>query len=105
MFRRSRQNRKSIFIVSPDYYEPPKRTFRVNGNIYLIFKLNNFRDVQNIYEGEASMDMTLNDFKYLTSTCRNEKHQPLKIDMTEDKYTGLFRLGLNSSFVPNSFPV
>ena len=50
------------------------------------------------------MDMTLNEFKLLTSTCRNEKYQPLTSHMTKDKYTGRYRLGLNSIFVPNSSP-
>ena len=48
--------------------------------------------------------MSLNEFKYLTSTCWNEKYQPLTNDMTKDKYTGRYRLGLNSLFVPNSNP-
>ena len=48
------------------------------------------------------MDMTLNEFKLLTFTRRNEKYQPLTIDMTNDKYTGRYRLGLNSLFVPNT---
>ena len=34
------------------------------------------------------MDLTLNEFRYLTSACWNEKYQPLFIDMTKDKYTG-----------------
>ena len=50
------------------------------------------------------MDMTLNEFKLLTSTCWNENYQPLTIDMTKDKYTGRYRLRLNSRFVPNSSP-
>ena len=50
------------------------------------------------------MDMTLDDFKYLTSTCWNDKYKPPTIDMTKDKYTGRYRLGLNSIFVPNSSP-
>ena len=50
------------------------------------------------------MDMTLNEFKLLTSTCWNEKYQPLTIDMTKDKCTGRYRLGLNSIFVPNNSP-
>ena len=50
------------------------------------------------------MDMTLNEFKILTSTCWNEKYTPLTIDMTKDKYTGRYRLGLNSIFVPDSSP-
>ena len=46
--------------------------------------------------------MTLDEFKYLTSTCWNEKYQPLTIDMTKDKYTGRYRLELGSMFVPDS---
>ena len=50
------------------------------------------------------MDMTLNEFKFLRSTCWNDNYQPLTIDMTKDKICGRSRLGLNSIFVPNSFP-
>ena len=50
------------------------------------------------------MDMTLNEFKYLTITCWNKDYQPLTIEMAEDKFTGRFRLGLISIFVPNSSP-
>ena len=60
MFKRSRHNNLSTFIISQDYYELPKRTIRSNGNIYHIFKPNNFRDVQNLHQDKASMDMTLN---------------------------------------------
>ena len=58
----------------------------------------------NLYQDKASMDMTLNEFKLLTSSCWNEKYTPLTIDMTEDKYTGRYRLGLNNIFVPDSSP-
>ena len=104
MFKRSRHNNLSIFIISQDYYELSKKTIRCNGNIYHIFKPNNFRDVINLYQDKASMDMTLNEFKLLTSTCWNKNYQPLTIDMTKDKYTGQYRLGLNSIFVPDSSP-
>ena len=104
MFKRCRNNNLSIFIISQDSYEPPQRTIRANGIIYHIFKPNNFRDVQNLYQDKASMDISLNKFKYLTSTYWNEKYQPLTIDMTNNKYTGRFRLGLNSLFIPNSSP-
>ena len=50
------------------------------------------------------MDMNLNEFKHLTSTCWNEQYTPLTIDMTKDKYTGRYRLGLSSIFVPDSSP-
>ena len=104
MFKRSRHNNLSIFIISQDYYELSKKTVRCNGNIYHIFKPNNFLDVRNLYQDKASMDMTLNEFKILTSTCWNEKYQPLTIDMTKDRYLGRYRLGLNSIFVPNTSP-
>ena len=104
MFKRSRHNNLSIFIISQDYYELSKKTIRCNGNIFHIFKPNNYRDVINLYQDKASMDMTLNEFKYLSSICWNKSYQPLTIDMTRDKYTGRYRLGLNSIFVPHTNP-
>ena len=104
MFKRSRHNILSIFVISQDYYELSKKTIRCNGNIYHIFKPNNFRDVIKLHQDKASMDMTNNASKYLTSTCWNEKYNPLTIDMTKDKFCDRYRLGLNSIFVPNSSP-
>ena len=104
MFKRGRHNILSISIISQDYCELPKRTIRANGNIYHIFKPNNFRDVQNVYQDKASIDMTLNELKSLTSICWNKNYQPLTIDMTKDNYTGRYRLRLNNIFVPDSSP-
>ena len=104
-FKRSRHDNLSIFIISQDYYELPKRTIRANGNIYHIFKPNNFLDVRKIYQDKASIDMTLDDFKNLTSICWNQNYLQLTIDTTKDKYTGRYRLGLNSMFAPDSSPV
>ena len=50
------------------------------------------------------MDMTFKEFKYLTSPCWDKKYQTLTTDMTKDKSTGRYRLGLNSLFVPDSCP-
>ena len=36
------------------------------------------------------MDMNRNEIKYLTSTCWNEKYQPLTIDLTKDECTGRY---------------
>ena len=38
MFKRSRHSNISIFIISQDCYDLPKRTNRANGNRYHIFK-------------------------------------------------------------------
>ena len=48
--------------------------------------------------------MTFNEFKYLTSTCWDKKSQALTIDVTKDKYSGIYRLRLESLFAPHSFP-
>ena len=104
MFKRSRPNDLSMFIISQDYYELSKKTIRCNGIIYHIFIPNDFRDLINLYQDKASMDMTLNEFKLLTSICWNKNYQPPTIDMTKDKKTGRNRLGLNSIFVPDSSP-
>ena len=90
MFKRGRHNKLSIFIISQDYYELPNKTIRANGNVFHLFKPNNYLDVRNIYQDKASMDMNLNEFKLLTSICWNKKYQPLTIDMTKDKYQGRF---------------
>ena len=104
MFKRSRHNNLSIFIISQDYCELPKRTIRAIGNIYHILKPKTFRDVHNLYQDKESMDMTFDEFKNLTSTCWNEKYQPLTFDLSKDKYFGRYRLGLSSLFVPDSSP-
>ena len=44
MFKRSRHNNLSVFIISQDYYEPSKKAIRCNGNIFHILKPNNFGD-------------------------------------------------------------
>ena len=79
MFKRSRHNKFSILVISQDYYELPKKTIRTNGSIYHIFKSNNFRDILNIYQDKSPMDITLNEFKLLTSTCWNEKYHLLQM--------------------------
>ena len=104
MFKRSRLNNLSVFIIGQDYYELPKKTIRTAGSIYHIFKPNNFLDVRNIYQDKASMDMTFNEFNLLTYTCWNKNYQPPTIDMTKDKFCGRYRLGLNSIFVTNTSP-
>ena len=53
MLERSRRKNLSIFQISQDYFELPKRTIRANGSIYHIFKPNNFRDVQKLYQDKA----------------------------------------------------
>ena len=84
MFERGRHKSLSIIKISQDYYELPKRTIQANGNNYHIFKSNNFLDDRNVYQDRASKDMTLDEFKYLTSSYWSENYQPLTLDMTKN---------------------
>ena len=58
MFKRSRHNNLTIFILSQYYHDLRKRTNRANGSNCQIFKLTNYREVQNLYQDKASMEMT-----------------------------------------------
>ena len=101
-FERSRHDNICIFIFSRVYYERPKKTVRANGNIHhlqTITESNNNRHVQNLYRDKATADMTLNKFKFPSSSCWNGNYQPLTIDMTKDKCSARYRLVGNSLFV------
>ena len=45
--------------------------------------------------------MNFNKYLLLVGT---KKHQPAPFDMTKDKYTGRYRLGLHNLFAPDSSP-
>ena len=45
LFKRSKHKNLTLFLISQDYYEHPKRNVPANADIYHIFKTNNFRDV------------------------------------------------------------
>ena len=98
MFKRSRHNISSIFIINQDYYDIPKRSIRANGNINHIFKQTNYRDIQNLHQDKVSMEMTLDEFKILKSKGWGEKYQPLNIDKMKVEFTGRYHLGLNTLF-------
>ena len=104
MFKGFGNNYLFIYIISKDFYELPKKTIRAKGNINQIFKPNNYRDVQNLYQDKASTEMTLNEFKLLTSSCCDERYPPLTIDMTKNKNTRRNRLALVSHIVPHRNP-
>ena len=87
MFKRYEHSNILTILISQDNYWTPKKTVRANGNNYQIFKPKNFRDVRNLYQDKASMDMTIKEYKILTSICWNAKFRPVTIDITKDKHT------------------
>ena len=102
IFKHSRHSNTSTFPISQDYYELTKTTITAKSKIYHIFKTNNFRDVQYLYQDQARMDKKLNELELLTSTSSKGKYQALTIDMTKIKNTSRYRLELLSIFVPNT---
>ena len=85
MLKRSRHNKISNFIISQDKNELPKKTIRANGKLYHIFQLNIYREVQNLYRDQFSIDMTLQKLKNLLTVYWNKKYQTFAIDMAKDK--------------------
>ena len=96
LFKCSRHNNISIFTISQEENELPNLTIRGKGNIYHTIQPNTFRDDQNLDHGRTSIDTTLNEFKFLTTSCWDEKYQPLTTDMTKDIFIGRYCLKLNS---------
>ena len=94
----------SFSIFNQDHSEPPDGNIRAKCSINHTFKPNNFRGIQNLNQDEASMDMTLDESKLETSTCWNEKYQPITVGMTKDYYAVRYLLGLGSVIVPYSSP-
>ena len=48
------------------------------------------------------MEMSLNENKYLTSTCWDKQYQHHTFELTKVKFLGRCRLGLNNIFIPDS---
>ena len=72
MFKRSRHNILSLFVIDQYHYERSKRMIRADGKIYHIFQPKKLRDVQNLHQHKASMHMTLNETKFSTSAGWND---------------------------------
>ena len=104
LLKRSRNNNISVFIISQDYYELPKITIRANSDIFHLFKPINYKDVQNLFQDKAIMDMTNDEFKILCSICWQNKYHPLTIDMSKDICEGKYRKNLDEIYDPISDP-
>ena len=48
-----------IFLKLVSFILNYRETTRATGNLYHIFQPNSFRDVRNLYQNKASIDMTL----------------------------------------------
>ena len=77
-FKQSRPKKISVFKISKDYSELPRRTIRANLS-YIQAK--RIQGRSEIFHNKASMDLTVDEFKFLTSTSWNRKYQFLTIDI------------------------
>ena len=83
----------NLFSFQSRLLRAPKKTIRANYNIYHTSIPNNFTDVQNLHQDQELVNMKLDEFKLLTSTCWKEKYQNLSIDRAKEKQMGRYRLG------------
>ena len=92
-----------LFSKSTKYTTSYQREeFRLLVISIIFVEANNFRDVQILYQVKAFMELTPNEFIFLTSTCWDENYQPLTIDMTKHNCTGCYSLESTSLFDPDT---
>ena len=84
--------------------ELPGRTIRANAIFFRVFQTNNIRDLQNIFQDVARMDVTNVLFKHFCSICWLSKFQTQSIDLTKVEFERRYPLGLGSIFLAH-FPL
>ena len=80
MFIRSRKLNISLVFITQSYFSVPKDV-RLNSAHYLIMKINNKRELQNIAI-DCSADIDYQDFMKIYRQCTNEPFNFLTIDTT-----------------------
>ena len=80
LFIRSRKLNISLVFITQSYLSVPKGV-RLNSTHYLIMKINNRRELQNIAT-DHSADIDYQDFKKIYRECTKEPYNFLTIDTT-----------------------
>ena len=81
LFIRCRKLNMSLCFLSQSYFSVPKDV-RLNCTHYIIFKLNNKRELQNIANNHSS-DIDYKDFVKNYKDCTKESYNFLTIDTTQ----------------------
>ena len=103
-FKRSRHSNISVFIISQDYYELPKKRFGPAGTNIIH---SNQREFENCSKFLSNQVIHGHDTSWIQSSTVNllERERSTTHYWNEkDKKTGRFRLRLNYLFVPDSSP-
>ena len=82
-FIRCRKLNISLCFLTQSYFSVPKDV-RLNCTHYILFKLNNKRELQNVAINHSA-DIDYKDFIKIYRDCTKEPYNFLTIDMTEDK--------------------
>ena len=80
LFIRCRKQNVSLVIITQSHFPVPKDV-RLNSTHYLIMKINNKRELQNIAIN-PSADIDFKDFMKIYRECTRERYSSLTIDTT-----------------------
>ena len=80
LFIRSRKVNISLVFITQSYFSVPKDV-RLNSTLYLIMKINNRKELQNIAINHSA-DIDYQDFKKIYRECTKEPYNFLTIDTT-----------------------
>ena len=98
LFIRCRKLNISLVFITQSYFSVPKDV-RLNSTLYLIMKINNKRDLQNIAINHSA-DIDCQDFKKFTENVQKKLYNFLAIDTTLPPSDPLrFRKNLFDSYV------
>ena len=98
LFIRCRKLNVSLVFITQSYFSVPKDV-RLNSTHYLIMKINNKRELQNIAINHSA-DIDYQDFKKIYRECTKEPFNFLTIDTTLPASNPLrFRKNLSDSYI------
>ena len=81
LFIRCRRLNTSLVFITQCYFSVPKEV-RLNSTHYLIFKVNNRRELQNIAFNHSAEDIDCKDFLKIYRNCTKEPYSFLTINTT-----------------------
>ena len=94
-FIRGRHYNINCIYLSQSYFQLPKRSIRDNSNCFIFFKLK-AKDIANVWQDIASLDMQLDSFKTLCNEAWKVKHGYLYVDTTETELDKKYRFNIFS---------
>ena len=80
---RARHKDWDVYRLSQSYFDLPKRTFRNNSNIIVLFQ-QTLKDVEHTYRDVAGFDMSYDEFESLCMATWKDKYNYLEINRLEE---------------------